>query len=120
MTAAAFAGYDGRIFASEAAETAAGGETPRGHYHQDGELVWAEFTGGAVRVGRLAGRCAPDGTLTAAYAQVLADGEIVSGEVTTVPFPLPDGRLRLREQWRRSNGSSGESWIEEVPYRPKG
>lgn len=112
-----FPGYDGRVFASEAAETAAGGETPRGHYHQDGELVWAEFTGGAVRVGRLAGRCTPDGTLTAGYVQVLDDGAVVCGELTTVASLLPDGRLRLCEHWRRSDGSSGESWIEELPRR---
>jgi len=110
----AFPGYHGRRFSSNAPETAAGGETPVGHYHQSGDLVWAEFSGGAVRVGRLVGQCDPDGILTAGYAQVLADGTTVVGELVTTPSVLPDGRLRLREQWHRIDGSRGESWIEEI------
>jgi len=109
--------YDGRRFRSSAAETAAGdGRTPIGHYHQRGDVVWAEFSGGAVVRGSLVASCAQDGTLTAAYCQVLADGEVVAGSCTTTPEVLPDGRLRLREQWRRHDaaGSTGVSYIEEL------
>ncbi|HKN56661.1 MAG TPA: hypothetical protein VJX66_29505 [Amycolatopsis sp.] len=106
--------YDGRKFRSTATETASGEDVPVGHYHQFGDLVWAEFSGGAVRLGRLAGRAAPDQTLTAGYVQVLADGRTVSGELVTTPTVLADGRLRLREQWRRADGSEGVSWIEEI------
>lgn len=106
--------YDGRRFRSTATETASGADTPVGHYHQSGDLVWAEFSGGSVRLGRLAGRCAPSGELRAGYVQILTDGRTVSGEVVTTPTELPDGRLRLREDWRRSDGSSGISWVEEL------
>ncbi|MDH6580628.1 hypothetical protein [Kitasatospora sp. MAP5-34] len=101
--------YDGRVFRSGPA----GGDGPTGRYHQDGDLVWAEFAGGQVRTGRLTGRCSADGVLTLAYAQVLADGRVVSGECVSTPELLPDGRVRLREDWRRADGSSGTSWIEE-------
>ncbi|MFH8349793.1 hypothetical protein [Streptomyces sp. NPDC018045] len=109
--------YDGLTFRSTAAETAAGpgaAQVPAGAYHQHGDLVWAEFSGGRVRQGRLVGRCGADGVITAAYCQVLADGEVVSGQCVSHPERLPDGRLRLREEWSRGDGSRGTSYIEEV------
>jgi len=106
--------FDGRRFRSTAPETTSDADTPIGHYHQTGDLVWAEFSGGSVRLGRLAGRCTPSGELIAGYVQVLADGRTISGEVVTTPTELPDGRLRLRENWRRSDGTTGVSWLEEL------
>src|SRR5687768_1690268 len=95
--------YDGRVFVAAATtETAAAdGSAPRGHYHQRDDLIWAEFSGGKVRHGSLSGVCAPDGTLRFAYCQVLLDGTVVSGDCVSRPQRLPDGRIRLREEWRR-------------------
>lgn len=110
--------YDGRTFSSSAAETAdSSGGSPVGHYHQRGAVVWAEFAGGRVVVGRLVGTCEPDGTLRMSYSQVLAGGEVVSGSCRTTPQVLPDGRLRLREEWQRHGAASsqGVSYIEELP-----
>jgi hypothetical protein len=106
--------YDGRSFRSTAVETASVDGVPTGYYHQNGDLVWAEFAGGKVRIGRLVGRCSPGGVLTLAYTQVLTDGRVVSGQCVSTPEVLPDGRMRLRERWRRDDGSSGESTIEEI------
>ena len=108
--------YDDRRFSSAAAETAdpAGG-VPVGHYHQTGDLVWAEFSGGAVRAGRLVGRCDANGGIEAAYCQLLAGGEVVAGRLSSRPHLLADGRIRLEERWRRDDGSAGTSWIEELP-----
>lgn len=107
--------YDGRRFASSAAETAgSGGDTPVGHYHQTGDVIWAEFAGGAVRSGRLVGSSGPGGVIEAAYVQLLADGSLAAGRMTSVPHPLPDGRVRLEERWRRDDGSTGTSWIEQL------
>ena len=107
--------YDGRRFSSSATETAAGGRTPVGHYHQAGDVVWAEFSGGAVRSGRLVGSCGPDGVIEAAYVQLLDGGDLAAGRMTSVPHLLPDGRVRLEERWRRDDGSAGTSWIEQLP-----
>lgn len=109
--------YDNKRFRSRAVETAAGGEGPIGHYHQVGDLVWAEFSGGRVRRGSLVGTCASDGVLTLAYCQVLTTGEVISGEVRSIPERLADGRIRLREEWRRhgSAADTGVSYIEELP-----
>ncbi len=110
--------YDGRVFVSAGApETAAGdGSVPRGHYHQRDDLVWAEFHGGAVRHGSFAGTCAGDGTLRFAYCQVLTDGTVVAGDCVSRPEWLPDGRIRLREEWRRHSPrtDSGVSIVDEI------
>jgi len=105
-------GYDGRFFAPVGVEGA--GELPTGRYSQDGDLVWALFAGAHVRAGRLVGRCDAGGTIDAAYCMVLADGEVVAGRCVSTPSVLPDGRLRLTERWRRCDGTTGVSQIEEV------
>lgn len=87
---------------------------PEGQYQQDGDLVWAEFAGPAVRAGRLVGTRRADGVLDAAYCFVTVAGETVAGACLTTPEPLPDGRLRLTEHWRRLDGSTGVSHLEEV------
>jgi hypothetical protein len=85
-----------------------------GHYHQDGDMVWAEFSGAHVRTGRLVGTCAPDGTIEAAYCFVTTAGETVSGSCRSTPDVLANGRVRLTEDWRRHDGSSGVSVLEEL------
>jgi hypothetical protein len=107
--------YDGRVFRSSdpATPDATRGEL-LGHYHQRGELVWAEFGGGRVAQGRLVGICRSDGSLDFAYCQVLANGDIVAGRCVSTPVRRDDGRIALKEQWRRmDSGASGVSWIEE-------
>jgi hypothetical protein len=108
--------YDGLVFSSAAAETAdERGNGPVGNYHQRGNVVWAEFVGGAVVRGSLVGECAEDGTLTLGYCQLLTTGEVISGRCVSTPEVLADGRVRLREQWRRFDatdaGSTGVSFI---------
>ncbi|MGW5049583.1 hypothetical protein [Actinokineospora sp. NPDC004072] len=104
--------YDGRRF-----RKAGGGDGTEARYHQDGDLVWAEFTGGAVRRGSVTGRCDPDGTLRLAYTMVLAGGEIIAGSTVNTPTRDPRGLLVLREEWERfgDHAASGVSYLEEVP-----
>jgi hypothetical protein len=110
--------YDGLIFDSIAAETAAqDGSGVVGHYHQDGEVIWAEFAGGRVVRGSLTGRRDPDGVLQLAYCQLLDDGSVVSGRCSSYPTVFADGRVRLEEHWERfgEHGGTGVSVLEERP-----
>lgn len=107
--------YRGRRFRPvDSHDYPAGTEVPTGEYHQDGDLVWAEFSGAAIRAGRLVGRCRPDGTIDAAYCWVTAGGETMAGTCQSTPGVLPDGRIRLTERWRRLDGSVGVSYVVEV------
>ena len=103
--------YDGRRFRPLGADE---GTSALGVYHQDGDLVWAEFSGATVRIGRLVGTCRPDGVIDGAYCFVTADGETVAGTCVSTPTVLDDGRVRLAERWQRLDGSSGVSQIEQV------
>ncbi len=105
--------YGGRRF-RPAGEGPGGTAVSEGRYFQDGDLVWAEFAGPAVRAGRLVGTRRPDGALDAAYCFLTAAGETVAGACLSVPELLADGRLRLTEHWRRLDGSTGVSRVEEV------
>lgn len=103
--------YDGRLFGP--LEPGVGSLV--GHYHQKDDLVWAEFGGGPVRTGRLVGVRDEAGVIELSYCQIMADGEVTGGRCTSVPTVLADGRVRLTEHWRRVDGSSGVSQIEELP-----
>lgn len=107
------ADYDGRTF-QPAGDPPVGGSPPTGHYHQDGDVIWAEFSGGAIRAGRLVGTARPDGSIDAAYCFVTAAGDAVAGGCLSTPTVLPDGRVRLTEHWQRLDGSSGVSHVEEM------
>ena len=104
--------YAGRRFRPRG--TGGGGRTSVGHYHQDSDLVWAEFAGPTVHVGRLVGNCAADGVIKAAYCMVTTDGETIAGTCVTTPTVLADGRIELTERWQRMDGSTGVSHLEEI------
>lgn len=114
--------YDGKVFVSAGATETAGGDgaLPVGSYHQRGDLVWAEFSGGRVRHGSMAGVCDGDGVIRFAYCQVLTDGVVVSGNCVSRPQRLPDGRIRLHEEWTRHSprSSSGSSVVDEAAAAP--
>ena len=104
--------YGGRRFRPAGAPP--GAPTSVGRYHQDGDLVWAEFAGPEIRAGRLVGNCRPDGVIEAAYCYLTTAGETIAGACVSTPTVLDDGRVRLTERWRRLDGSSGVSHIEEI------
>jgi len=85
-------------------------------YHQQGDLVWGEITGGSIQRGWTAGTRQPDGTLAMGYTFVLTDGQVVCGRTRNTPALTPDGRIRLHETWERygPHPDTGTSTIEEV------
>ncbi len=110
--------YDGRRFRSvENSETGeVGPETVFG-YRQDGDdVVSATYEGGGVRFGTLIATVDDEGNLDARYGHVNASGELMTGECRSTPEALPDGRIRLHEEWRwtSGDGSSGRSIVEEI------
>ncbi len=109
--------YDGRRFRSveNSGSGEVGPETVFG-YRQDGDVVSATYEGGDVRFGTLIATADGEGNLDARYGHVNASGELMTGECRSTPEMLPDGRLRLHEEWRwtSGDGSSGRSVVEEI------
>jgi hypothetical protein len=116
--------YDGRVFRTVANSSGGDvGQETTFHYHQDGDVVWATYAGGAITFGTLLARADPGGNLDMRYAHLLPDGAFKTGRCSSRPELLPDGRLRVHEQWRWTDGAEGEgaSVLEEVaaPVDPR-
>ncbi|RYZ24466.1 MAG: n-acetylglutamate synthase [Chitinophagaceae bacterium] len=113
--------YDGRVFRS-AGNTENGEVSPETvfHYRQSGKIVTAVYSGGAILIGQLLATVDDEGRLDMRYHHVNTAGVLMTGTCISVPEVLPDGRLRLHEQWQwtSGDGSSGSSVVEEVE-RPK-
>lgn len=83
-------------------------------YHEDGDVIWARYTGGAVRLGYLVGRRDGD-AIEFRYSQLTTSGETANGFCRSTIEVLPDGRLRLNEDWRwESRLGAGTSVVEEI------
>ena len=85
-------------------------------YHQKDSVVWGTYQGGDILIGTLTGIVNEDGKLNFAYQHVNLRNEIMTGRCVSTPEVLPDGRLRLHEQWEWTCGTfaSGKSVIEEI------
>ena len=119
--------YDGKTFCSVTNTT--NGEVSADttfHYHQDGSIVWAEYSGGSIVRGTVIAKVILSdnqtdeevGSLDMRYQHVNTDGELMTGRCRSTPERLPDGRLRLHEKWKwtSGDGSEGESIVEEVSH----
>jgi hypothetical protein len=86
------------------------------HYQQQGDLVWAEYSGGEIARGTLIAICNEAGELDMRYQHINGSGELMTGKCRSSPEVLSDGRIRLHEKWQWTCGglSSGESVIEEI------
>lgn len=107
---------DGRQFRPR--DTVADGEVSAEtlfEYHEEGDVIWARYKGGAVRLGFLVGTRAGD-ELDFRYTQVNEDGQSASGHCRSEVEVLDDGRLKLYETWEwESRDGRGTCVVEEVP-----
>lgn len=114
---------DGKTFRSVA-------NTPNGEvgaetlfrYRQSGNIVTAEYSGGAIVTGHLLAVMDEHGRLDMRYHHLNDQGDLMVGRCVSIPELMPDGRLRYHETWQWLTGdqSSGHSMIEEVAGHPAG
>lgn len=85
-------------------------------YRQEGNLVWAEYAGGAIVKGHLIANMDDAGVLDMRYHHVNDIGELMIGKCISTPEVLDDGRIKLHEKWQWLSGdmSSGTSEIIEL------
>jgi hypothetical protein len=109
--------YDGRRFRAvrNSASGEVGGETVF-EYRQAGDLVWATYAGGSIRLGHLVALMSENGELEMRYHHVNAAGALQTGVCHSTPTVLPDGRYQLAETWQWTSGdrSAGTSLLEEI------
>jgi hypothetical protein len=109
--------YHKRIFrsVSNASNGEAGKETFF-YYQQQGELVTAYYQGGSILLGQLIALADEKGVLDMRYQHLSHSAGLMTGICRSVPEILPDGRIRLHEQWEWTSGdkSTGSSVIEEI------
>lgn len=86
------------------------------HYKQEGNILTCEYSSGDVIRGHLIGVVDAKGNIDMRYHQINAKGEIMTGTCHTVPERMPNGKLRLHENWQWTSGdlSTGNSILEEV------
>lgn len=85
------------------------------HYRQKNNIVWAEYSGGAILKGFLIAKILDDTSLDMRYEHINTNGNLMTGICISTPEILLDGRIRLHEKWQWTSGdlSLGESIIEE-------
>ena len=86
------------------------------NYQQNSFLVSATYSGGAILFGHLLGLVNNEGVMEISYHHVNEEGDIRTGVCLSTPEILPNGKIRLHERWKWTNGdlSEGESTLEEI------
>jgi len=108
--------YDNRYFKSVSnSETGEVNQETVFHYRQVGGSIWATYKGGQIELGTLVAQVQPDGSLELRYSHINSQGELMTGKCKSNPEILPDGRIRLHENWEWTSGdfSKGHSVVEE-------
>ena len=82
-------------------------------YHQKGNVIWAEYSGGRIIKGFLLGTIDENNNLHFDYRHINTDGESKSGSCNSEPRPV-NGKLRFYEKWKWADGREGSSVIEEL------
>ena len=112
--------YDNKIFTN--IDDSENGEVDKEtffYYHQNKEIVWAEYFGGIIKKGFLLGLVNESGELEFSYEHINVDNKTRTGRCNSTPKILEDGRIELLEKWEWTNGdkSKGESKLVEYLNR---
>lgn len=85
------------------------------HYHQEGSLLWGEYGGGEIRLGRIVGSVIGPDKIHFSYSHVDKEGELKTGLCTSMVSKDKNGLYILSENWQWTSGdcSSGESLVKE-------
>ena len=105
---------EGRLFtAVENSESGEVSDQTVFRYHQNGSVIWAEYSGGSVVKGFLVGTMDEKHCLHFTYQHINRAGEQKTGSCDSEPRE-ENGRLRFYEKWKWTMGEEGTSVIEEI------
>ena len=85
-------------------------------YKQKEQILTSAYKGGHIVSGHLIGLVDNHGNIEMSYHQVNTNGELMTGICQSTPELLPNGKIRLYEDWQWTSGdkSSGKSILEEI------
>ena len=85
-------------------------------YEQKANIITSVYSGGKIVSGHLIGLVDHNGNIEMRYHQVNTKGELMTGICQSIPQLMPNGKLRLYEDWRWTSGnkSKGKSILEEI------
>lgn len=85
------------------------------YYHQQEDILWAEYSGGEIEKGFLVGKVHDNDSLEFTYHHVNKLKQMRMGKCRSIPECLDNGKIRLYEtwEWMDEDDSKGESVIEE-------
>ena len=86
------------------------------NYSQEGNHIWAEYSGGEILRGSLMGIITNDSSFQSNYLHLTCDGRLMTGTCTTKIIQNPEGKLVLDEvwQWTCEDHSTGTSQLVEI------
>ena len=97
--------YDGRKFVPKMnSENGEVSEQTLFLYHQNGSLLWAEYSGGDILKGSLKGSVSDNGELDFVYHHMNRDMKVKTGKCHSVPTVMENGKIKLSEQWEWTSG----------------
>jgi len=82
-------------------------------YHQNENVVWAEYEGGEIAKGHLVANVLSSGQLDMRYHHINLQGQIMIGKCLSTPEIISNGKIKFKEKWQWLSGdmSSGYSEI---------
>lgn len=85
-------------------------------YEQHGNMLTSTYQGGKIKKGHLIGLVNEKGHIDMRYHQVNLSDELMTGICKSTPEMMPNGKIRLHEQWQWTSGdkSQGQSILEEI------
>ena len=98
---------DKRFIAQENSESGEVGDGTIFHYYQEGNLIWADYSGGSILKGQLLGRVLTENTFEIRYQHINQAGEIKTGYCQTSVTKISTG-LVLNETWEWTSGGEGK------------
>ncbi len=86
------------------------------HYKQQGNILTCDYSGGQILKGHLMATVDEDGHIDMRYHQINSKGELMTGTCSSTPEVMPNGKIRLIEDWQWTSGdySKGHSILEEI------
>ena len=86
------------------------------HYQQTDNILTCSYNGENIIKGHLIGKVDPSGCIDMSYHQVNIEGQIMTGLCKSIPEILPNGKIRLHEEWQWTSGdkSKGKSILKEI------